>query len=70
MHFARPLSGDASLLNSALPEAFFEHDDDLRRTARELAEAADKADALAVADAYGRLSKTCVSCHAVYRAGR
>jgi hypothetical protein len=67
--FARPLSGDAAELNSALPERFFLLQDELRTRAATLARAAGKASALDVADAYGRLSETCVRCHATYRDG-
>jgi cytochrome c556 len=67
---ARPLTTDASELNAQLPERFFDYQDDLRKNARALAGAADRLDALGVADAYGRLSESCVRCHAAYRAGR
>ena len=67
--WARPLTQDATELNSALPERFFELQDQLRIQARALSGAAEQMKALAVADAYGRLSETCVSCHAVYREG-
>lgn len=66
---ARPLSGDASELNTALPEKFFTFQDELRTRAKALAEAGGRQDAFEVADAYGRLSETCVRCHAVYRQG-
>jgi hypothetical protein len=68
-HFARPLTGDASELNSALPERFFAHDRQLRVWAGALATGAEKLDPFAVANAYGQLSETCVSCHATYRTG-
>jgi cytochrome c556 len=64
---ARPLTGDATELNSLLPAAFFDRQDDLRNEARQLAAAAQQLSALGVASAYGRLSETCVRCHAVYR---
>jgi cytochrome c556 len=67
--FARPMTGDASELNSALPERFFSLQEQLRTRSGALATAAAQTDALAVADAYGRLSETCVSCHATYRQG-
>ncbi|MEO5767907.1 MAG: hypothetical protein ABIS92_06115 [Polyangia bacterium] len=67
---SRPLSQDASELNSALPEKFFLYQDDLRLEARTLAEAAGRQQAFDVADSYGRLSQVCVRCHATYRAGR
>ncbi len=67
---ARPLTGDATELNSLLPEKFFEHQDELRREASVLAVAADRMNAIDVAAGYGRLSETCVRCHATYRSGR
>lgn len=66
---ARPLTGDATELNSALPEAFFVHQDELRSEARALATAASALNPFQVAEAYGRLSQACVRCHAVYRQG-
>jgi cytochrome c556 len=69
-NLGRPLSADASELNSALPEKFFLYQDDLRLEARTLAEAAARQHAFDVADSYGRLSQVCVRCHATYRAGR
>lgn len=67
---ARPLTGDATELNSALPERFFGFQDELRAAAKTLASAAADKSAFAVADAYGHVSETCVKCHAVYRQGR
>lgn len=67
---SRPLSQDASELNSALPEKFFLYQDSLRLEAKTLAEAAERQNPFDVADSYGRLSQDCVRCHATYRAGR
>jgi cytochrome c556 len=67
---ARPLTQDATELNSFLPEAFFQYQDALRAEARALAGAAGRLSAFEVADHYGKLSETCVRCHATYRAGR
>jgi hypothetical protein len=69
-NLSRPLSDDASELNSALPEKFFLYQDNLRLEARTLAEAAGRENPFDVADSYGRLSQVCVRCHATYRAGR
>ncbi len=66
---ARPLTHDASELNSLLPEDFFRQQDNLRARARGLADAAARQSPYGVADAYGRLSESCVRCHYVYRAG-
>src|SRR5689334_23127133 len=52
-NLARPLGGDATELNTLLPEKFFEYQDQLRASARQLADAAERTDALAVSDAYG-----------------
>lgn len=67
---SRPLTEDASELNSALPEKFFLYQDALRLEAKTLAEAAGRQNPFDVADSYGRLSQVCVRCHATYRAGR
>jgi cytochrome c556 len=69
-NLARPLGGDATELNTLLPDKFFQYQDDLRKNAGVLAAAAERMDALQVADAYGHLSESCVRCHAVYRGGR
>jgi hypothetical protein len=66
---SRPLTGDATELNSALPARFFDEQDQLRARARELGEASRARNPFRVADAYGRLSEACVRCHAVYRQG-
>ncbi len=70
VRLARAKKQDATELNAALPETFFLLQDELRARAKSLAEAARRTDAFAVADAYGRLSGTCVRCHGVFRAGR
>jgi cytochrome c556 len=67
---ARPITGDATELNAALPEAFFQRQDELKAQSRALAKAAAAMNAFEVATAYGRVSETCVRCHASYRAGR
>lgn len=67
---ARPLTGDATELNSALPEKFFTYQDELRVAARALRTTAVEKNPFHVADAYGRLSETCVRCHATYRQGQ
>ncbi len=69
-NLSRPIAGDATELNSSLPERFFLYQDELRANARLLASAAERLDAQAVADAYGRVAESCVRCHASYRAGR
>lgn len=67
---ARPLTADATELNSMLPDQFFVHQDQLRGQARALAEAARRKHAMDTAGRYGALAETCVQCHATYRAGR
>lgn len=64
--FARPLSRDATELNSLLPAEFFALQDQLVVRATDLAEAAERRDAEAMAASYGALMQTCVRCHAVY----
>ena len=68
--FARPHSQDATELNAALPEKFFDYERELRLLAKILGDAAHTLDPFRVANAYGQVSETCVKCHAVYRAGR
>jgi hypothetical protein len=67
--FARPLSADATELNSALPEKFFAYERELRVLAGALASGAETTNAFVVAEVFGRMSETCVKCHATYRAG-
>lgn len=69
-NLSRPLSADATELNSLLPETFFVYQDQLRRDARTLAAAADQLNPFDTAASYGRLSESCVRCHAAYRGGR
>ena len=69
-NLARPLGGDATELNALLPDLFFQYQDELRKNAHLLATAAERTDPLQVAEAYGRVSESCVRCHAVYRGGR
>jgi cytochrome c556 len=69
-NLSRPITGDATELNSALPASFFDYQDRLRGDARKLSASAERMAPFDVADAYGRLSESCVRCHAVYRAGR
>ena len=67
VNLSRPLTKDASELNSSLPERFFVHQDDLKMSARELSAAASALNPYQVADAYGKVSAACVRCHADYR---
>ena len=64
---SRPLTNDATELNSAFPEMFFLRQDDLRTQARTLAAAAHALDPYRVAAAYGHVSEACVRCHADFR---
>jgi len=63
---ARPSTGDATELNTALPPRYFELQDQLRDRARSLAAAAKDWDSRVVARSYGQLAETCVACHEVY----
>ena len=67
---SRPLTNDATELNSAFPEKFFLYQDNLRLEAKTLAESAGRESAFDIADSYGRLSQVCVRCHAAYRGAR
>ena len=61
---ARPVTGDE--LNGLLPERFFVLQDLLRATARQVVAAAARRDSIQVAQAAGKLTETCISCHDVY----
>jgi hypothetical protein len=64
---ARPVAGDE--LNRLLPERFFVLQDELRGQARRLVIASGKHDREAVANEFGALAKSCVSCHEVFLHG-
>jgi hypothetical protein len=64
---ARPVTGDE--LNGLLPERFFVLQDALRGEARRVVDAAARRDGTTLANAFGALTKTCVSCHDVYLRG-
>jgi hypothetical protein len=67
--FARPMTADATEVNSALPEKLLVYERELRVFAAALASGAETMNAFAVAEVFGRMSETCVKCHATYRAG-
>lgn len=69
VNLARPISRDATELNAGLPEKFFVRQDDLKAAAQALGEAARSGNPYRVAEAYGRVSETCVRCHADFRPG-
>lgn len=70
IRLSRPVTLDATEVNSALPETFFQHQDALRMQARALAEDARSLDAYRVAADYGHLSESCVRCHSEFRPSR
>jgi len=63
---ARPEAGSEDDLNTALPERFFVLQDEARLRAQAVMAAAEKRDDKALAESYGLLVQTCVSCHSVY----
>jgi cytochrome c556 len=67
VNLSRPVTGDATELNSSLPEKFFVRQDDLKAASRVLGTSARDLNPYQVANAYGRLSEACVRCHADYR---
>jgi hypothetical protein len=67
---ARPLSHDATELNSSLPEEFFQLQQELHMRASSLAEAARTRNGAEMAPAFGKLAETCVACHRTYSTGR
>jgi cytochrome c556 len=62
---ARPGPG-TDTANALFPEKFFVFQDALHDEAARLVAAAKAQDDTALAESYGRLSSTCVACHAVY----
>ena len=68
-NLSRPLTHDATELNAALPEKFFERQDELRAQAKALAQAARELNPYRVAEVYGHVSEACVRCHADFRPG-
>jgi mono/diheme cytochrome c family protein len=62
----QPIAGGESDLNAALPQQFFTLQDELRSRATSVADATTKADNVALAQALGRMTETCVACHSVY----
>jgi hypothetical protein len=64
---ARPIGGDE--LNNLLPETFFALQDKLHLQSKRVVEAAAHRDAADLADAFGALARTCVSCHDLYLHG-
>lgn len=62
----RPQPGASDELNSALPEAFFMRQDELRERARALAQAARVKDEAGSSARLGELMQTCVACHVTF----
>lgn len=57
---------DPNTVNAALPERFFELQDQLYDGAAELRRAALARDDAAVARTYAKISSACISCHSLY----
>lgn len=64
---ARPIAGDE--LNGLLPERFFVLQDELKAGARRLVVASQKRDHTAIAEEFGALARSCVSCHQAFLEG-
>lgn len=64
------IASDATFSLPRSNDEFLRYQEDLRLEPKTLAKAADHQSAFEVADSYGRLSQTCVRCHAVYRGAR
>ncbi len=62
----RPEAGSEDEPAAFLPERFFVLQDEARRRAQAVAAAAEKKDDPALAESYGLLLQTCVSCHSAY----
>jgi hypothetical protein len=67
---ARPIEGDATELNSLLPDRFFVLDQELATRCQALRGAAAAHDAAALGGAFGHVAATCVACHESYLTGR
>lgn len=63
---AKPSAADINAINHVFPKRFFALQDELLAEAQALAAAASSRNDTAMAVSYGKLSKTCVSCHALY----
>jgi len=63
---ARPISGQTDLMNAQIPPRFFDLQEELRAAAREVSTAATKGSDMAIAKSFGKLTETCVACHASY----
>jgi hypothetical protein len=63
---ARPVSNDASELNTQFPEAFFGLQDELKRSCRHVATAAQQQNPDELGRAFADVSQTCVRCHRLY----
>jgi hypothetical protein len=64
----RPRTTDRELLRRGLPPRFFQLEAELHGRAVALRVAALAHDDEGIALAYGRLTETCIRCHAIYRA--
>ncbi|HEX8951315.1 MAG TPA: hypothetical protein VF945_05695 [Polyangia bacterium] len=67
---ARPLTHDASELNSSLPARFFALQDELRLHLQATQQAAGARDPEALAESFAATTRTCVRCHDAYLSGR
>lgn len=66
----RPVVGGEDDLNAAIPERFFVLQDQLRDKAQRLAIQARQQSPAEMADGFGQLTGTCVSCHASFGPAR
>ena len=62
----RPIQGGDDELSSLLPERFFTLQDELRSRAQAVQDAAKKRDDTALGESFGRMTETCIACHATY----
>jgi hypothetical protein len=62
----RPMPGDEDALNAALPNQLFVYQDELRLRTKALAAAADRPNDPGLAQAFGKVTETCVSCHSAF----
>jgi len=63
---ARPLPGEKDTVIAQIPKRFFELQDQLATQAKALSEAAGRHDDAQMGAAFGKVTDTCVTCHAAF----
>lgn len=63
---SRPEPSDNTTLNAALPDRFFDYQDELYDAANALRDAARAKDDAAISEQFNRISRACLGCHSLY----